>query len=631
MPDPKDRPRVRSALVAVGLAPAALYLYFAFEWLFLVTGASPLAAQPFGTQLRALAGAPIPMLAPLLGVQLLLSVISVLHHRLRHFAVIPGAIILGVIALMLIDNFTYTLTGFGIVKTGPIMRLFYVAGLTVLIGIAAMKLTTLVSRLSALPLRALTVVATIIVLLGAAPALARTFEKRETWEEWNWGSSVRARPNGPALPNILVLGSDGLDAAYLSVYGYPQKTTPFLEEIRSDSLFFENAFTNVGHSRGALVTLLTGRLPTETKVFYPPTSVQGDGARWHLPGMLKARGYTTLQLGMRYYADAADANLVGAFDAANYRWEKLIPGHGANEDQAGLLRASILERVEERVLHMLGLRRMVDHFAELEGVGDNPYLRDSRRVETLLRYFREAPEPWFVHVHMVDTHCCNPKADRIFFRTGSPRDDHDNVIRNADERFRTLVEALRVNGQLDRTVVVITSDHPYRWGSTSRIPLMIRFPRGTPRGKIVNNAQLADVAPTLLDYLGVEAPPWMDGASWLAPETLRRERPIFGIAHTDMARENLSRWNRVIIDAGPPNYGATVASLVVGGTWYKLDLRDGTVTSGQVPGHTRPHSVVMKHRDAAGLLLRHVLGAGFEIARSAKVDGGVDDRLSPDP
>ena len=188
------------------------------------------------------------------------------------------------------------------------------------------------------------------------------------WRRWHSRGECSDRPGGAAFhdaaaastgPNILIVGIDGVDAESLSAYGYARDTSPYLAQLRDESLFFENAFSNVGRTHGSLVTLLTGRLPFSTHVTFPPTALEGDDAYRHLPGLLKRKGYTSLQLGMRHYADAEDANLLG-FDAANYRWQDLDHiKRTSGGDEADVFRRAVAERLDERVGHLFGLRHAI--------------------------------------------------------------------------------------------------------------------------------------------------------------------------------------------------------------------------------------------------------------------------------
>jgi arylsulfatase A-like enzyme len=346
------------------------------------------------------------------------------------------------------------------------------------------------------------------------------------------------------------------------------------------------------------------------KVFCPPAALHDDIAREHLPGMLRERGYRAIQLSTRYYADAVDANLVGAFDLANYRWKRLFVADGPPIETQGSpavrFRDELTERLENRILHILDGREAPDAYRAVTTrlTERHRFWSDERRVSTLLEFIDTTPEPWFAHVHLNDTH------DGV-----RPEEDYDAALRTADQRFRAIYEGLKARGQLDRTVIVISSDHGRRWTTIDRIPLMIRFP-GAMHARVENrNVQLADVAPTILDYLGSPRPQWMDGVSLLRQDRLRHDRPIFAIAPLEPeGADGLF----TVAQLQPPNYGAERATVIFGGQWLRLDIETGKTQVRSVEGHTAAEAAPRSAADARELLVRKLTDSGFRLGSSDK-------------
>lgn len=95
------------------------------------------------------------------------------------------------------------------------------------------------------------------------------------------------------------------------------------------------------------------------------------------------------------------------------------------------------------------------------------------------------------------------------------------------EHFDTMVaraiEALESRGELDKTIVVITSDHgmPFPRAKASlydagaHVPLAIRWPEGIRKsGRVVTSlVNLSDLAPTFLEAAGAQPPPEMTARS----------------------------------------------------------------------------------------------------------------------
>lgn len=96
-----------------------------------------------------------------------------------------------------------------------------------------------------------------------------------------------------------------------------------------------------------------------------------------------------------------------------------------------------------------------------------------------------------------------------------------------DDAIRAIVETLRARGELDETLIVVTSDNglafgEHRWDGKScpyeactRVPFLVRMPDATHRIEPAL-VSLADLAPTILDLTGVRPQVPLDGRS-LAP------------------------------------------------------------------------------------------------------------------
>jgi hypothetical protein len=147
-------------------------------------------------------------------------------------------------------------------------------------------------------------------------------------------------------------------------------------------------------------------------------------------------------------------------------------------------------------------------------------------------------------------------------------DVYDDTVLDFDAYVAAIVEALTREGLMDDTVLVILSDHGKRWRD-SRLPLMFRFPGGEHRGTIKANTQLLDVGPTLLDYLGVPIPAWMQGGSLLAGD-VDPLRPIFSM--------RVKLRNKV--------WSLTSVAVTFCDRIYRLDVRTGRMTHKEIRGHT---------------------------------------------
>lgn len=122
-------------------------------------------------------------------------------------------------------------------------------------------------------------------------------------------------------------------------------------------------------------------------------------------------------------------------------------------------------------------------------------------------------------------------------------DAYDRTIREADDLMGELLAELDRLELAERTIVVLLSDHGESFGEHGAtghgfsghreqlwVPLVLRGPEVPAGLEIDAPASLVDVAPTLLDLLGVEGLPLAQGRSLtpaLRGEDLPRDRPLF--------------------------------------------------------------------------------------------------------
>lgn len=122
--------------------------------------------------------------------------------------------------------------------------------------------------------------------------------------------------------NVILITADGLNSQHMSVYGYANDTTPFLKQMASKALISLNNFSNSGNTAGSITSILTGKLPTETRVLYRPDILRGEDSYQSLPAILKNAGYYSAQFSFGFYADAYQLNFSNAFDFVNGRTAK---------------------------------------------------------------------------------------------------------------------------------------------------------------------------------------------------------------------------------------------------------------------------------------------------------------------
>jgi arylsulfatase A-like enzyme len=327
---------------------------------------------------------------------------------------------------------------------------------------------------------------------------------------------------GGAPRNVLLISVDSLRADRLGAYGHDRETSPTLDRLAAEGVLFERAISPTSWTLPSHVTLLSGRDPAKHG-----TVARTDRIDDEVPLLQEAfsrAGYET---------------------AGFYSGPFLHPYFGFGR---GFDRYASCETIE------------VDDARPIDAMTS---AHEDRTNETVRRSFTEwldtRPEdrPFFAFVHMWDVHFdyiapepwgtafARPYAGNLDGRRiaaqGFPervsRADlehllalYDGEVLYTDDTIGKLLEALDRAGVLDETLVVVTADHGEEFkehgGKTHHrtvfvesvhVPLILWARQGLPRGlRIEPFVALADVAPTILDLVGLAPLSGADGRS-LAP------------------------------------------------------------------------------------------------------------------
>jgi hypothetical protein len=624
----------------------AAYAYVFMEWLFFATKPSFMDPLSIGKKLELFLLAGLILAALALAPFVVFRILGLIPGPTRRvslfqlFAALVPAWLAAALSLLLIDNFTYTLFHFGIVTSRGALRAGYAVLAVILLalwyrqiliragsrpagetvpGNAVSQARQLRKPSISFGLGAGLFLAAVSIVVG----LIRIFTSA--------GIAGASAAAAERLPNIILLAGEGLDSKWMSVYGYNRDTTPNLKWLAQTGLLSENNFTNAAHTTGSEFSVLTGKYPADTRLLYAPNILQGQDAYEHLPGILQRAGYTTVQITFPYYIDAYDANLQAGFDQVNGRSLEVGGLFGFARryhwEDAGYFLPQLSARIFDRLLHVFFIREMPDPYHEvIQAVDPNRIskLTDKARMGSVIRTLREAEGPVFVHVHLMDTH--GPRFEprrRVFSASELQTQDWmqdfvDDAILDFDSYVGELVQRLQDSGQWDNTLLIVYSDHVDGWKTNDRIPLLIHFPGGQFAGRIRNNTQNLDIAPTILDYLGMEKPAYMSGQSLLAGEPPAL-RPIIsaGVIQSRIMCLPPDWWCYMDASATrPPFYQFGYLQVVVCQRMAKLDLNLNLYTELAVFDHTAPCPAdQLPDRNAIrAIMIDHLRKYGFDVS-----------------
>jgi arylsulfatase A-like enzyme/thioredoxin-like negative regulator of GroEL len=301
-------------------------------------------------------------------------------------------------------------------------------------------------------------------------------------------------------PDVLLITLDTTRADRMGFLGSTRGLTPSLDAFAKTAVVFTRAYAQAPITTVSHATILTGT--------YPPThGVDELGAPLgasvpYLPDLLRRSGYRT-----------------GAFVGALV----LDPKNGT---------APGFDRGFDRYDAGFRLRRP----------GENRYQTVERRgadvVARALAWRRDVRgAPTFLWVHLFDPHDpYDPPPQNSARPSLAP---YDGEIAEVDRLAAALVAAAGPN-----TLVAIAADHGEALGDhgeathgvflyeeTLHVPLVVRFPERQGAGaRVTARVRLADVAPTIVDAVGIPVPRAMQGESLLPLVAPGRADPARGEA-----------------------------------------------------------------------------------------------------
>lgn len=600
-----------------------LCLYIFSEWLFLATMPTYLDRLGLLDKIIVLLIGVAVLETFLAAIFFLFSLIEVFFPKnkfsaifQKSFTVIP-VFILASLTLLLFDNFTYTMFGFGIITSAKFSRALYALGFLLIAAVLFKPVDRFRNNINERLKTGASTGSTI------ANALLFFLILSGVWAMISFGASKKSTITADVdmrttRPNIFLLTADGLQSENMSVYGYSRTTTPFLDSISTKLMIMTRNHTNADHTSGSLVSIYTSKYPAETRVLYPPDILNDKHAYQHLPGILKSMGYYTAQYSLEYYADAYELNLREGFDESNGRHQKSAgPFSSFLPTNFAQFLNIVFERIISRLGHIFFLKEMNNPYAEVMNAPE--VSQDFDKMESIINLIDKIEDPLFVHIHWHGTHGSKFYPRERVFSNNVDLDDqgdwnldlYDDSIRDFDIAVQMLYQELERRNILDDSIIIIGSDHGIEWNTTVPIPLIFIFPQGEFSGRININSQNMDIAPTILDYMNVDIPLWMDGDSLL--NELSPTRPIYTIKVRNLRRDpETKRW--IHLESEPPFFHFGQVTVFVCNRWWQLNLNDFSWNEGvsALDSQACAGEAEINKQDVLNLIIEHFKRFGFE-------------------
>ena len=323
-------------------------------------------------------------------------------------------------------------------------------------------------------------------------------------------------------PNVIVIVMDTERAPSMGLYGYQRPTTPNLARFASRGAVFDRAIAPSYWTLPSHASMFTSRYPHELST----TFVTGLDDRWPtLAEVLRDHGYMTagfvanvffctrlfgLDRGFLHY-EAQPVSLTMATKSA-WLTREMSRGFRGDEDE------STVRKDAARITR--------DFLAwQAEQPAARPYL-------AFLNYF-DAHGPYnsppeYRKMYLTGPAPVNRGKKAELYQPSEIqgfKDVYDGAITYLDAQLGVLFTELERRGQLDRTVVIVTSDHGEDLGEHGyighsvgigmpliHVPLMVLNP-AVPAGRIERAVSMRDLPATVMEMTGIRNHPF-NGRSW---------------------------------------------------------------------------------------------------------------------
>lgn len=359
-----------------------------------------------------------------------------------------------------------------------------------------------------------------------------------------WSSSATAQSASrsgqkPSRPNILVISTDQQFAGAMSCAGNPYLRTPNMDALFRHGLQFDRAYCSNPICVPSRASYMTGLMPHETGIRYNASSFDqpmrgqcfakyfqeagydtGHVGKWHIPRPLEDREWS----GFNYLAAMRNTKVDNAIPAAADAFLRKDRG-----DQPFLLFTSFVNPHD--ICQWARLASGQEETLPNGDIGDPP--PPEKCPPLIANHLVPEREPSVIREHASQPGNAGTYPTQNW---GGPEDGrwrqylwaYYRLTEKVDGLIGQVLRTLRETGQEENTIIVFFSDHgdgigAHRWNQktlfydeVSRVPFIVSWKgktvEATREGRHLFNLG-TDLAPTLLDFAGIERPADLRGIS----------------------------------------------------------------------------------------------------------------------
>jgi len=312
--------------------------------------------------------------------------------------------------------------------------------------------------------------------------------------------------------NVIIIAFDALQTSHTSTYGYPIKTTPNLDNFAKNSILFKNAISPAPWTIPTYISWFTSLYPSEHKVvnkfsvYNPPTTVLANlrnltPTAVTLAEVMKENGYYTVGFTGDAGARGAQGGSTG-FDI----YVDTPAGFNSFDYSAPLALNWIKNNTNKKFFMFVhgydshgqyALKNFTKRFVNFNYTG-----KFNCTVQEQANLREEGLAFGVVNI---------TNDDVEFWRAW-----YDEKINDADLRFGNFIKELNDLGLLNKTIIVVASDHGTEFYEHKRfdhghtlyqelihVPLIIWDPKYSYAKTIDSQVSTLDIMPTILQLADI--------------------------------------------------------------------------------------------------------------------------------